>query len=85
MDDQRIFWLCLGWFGLTQAAEWALAVLRVGPWPGNVVALVATALIVVVAAYALVRPRKARGPEQRDLAWWAAVAAAVLGSVALLV
>lgn len=85
MDDRRAFWLCIGWFGLTQAVEWTLAFLRVGPWPGNVMALAGTGLLVVVAAYAVARPERARGPTERDLAWWAAVAAAVLGTVALLV
>ena len=84
MDDRRIFWLCIGWFGLTQAARWGSAVLRVGLWHGNTVAVAATSLVVLVSLYGLLRPERAGGPTDRDLTFWAAVAAAVLGTVALL-
>lgn len=85
MDDRRLFWLCVGWFGLTQVARWGFAVLRVGLWHGNTVALAATSVIVVVSVYGLARPENAGGPTERDLTFWAAVAAAVLGTVAFLV
>jgi hypothetical protein len=84
MDDRRIFWLCIGWFGLMQAARWGFAVLRVGLWHGNTVALAATSLIVLVSLYALARPETVGGPTDRDLTFWAAVAAAVLGTVSVL-
>lgn len=83
MDTRRVFWLCLGWFGFTQAVHWALQILRVDVWPGNAIALAANALIVVVAAFALVTEADS-GPTERDLTFWAAVAAAVLGTLALL-
>lgn len=85
MDDRRLFWLCLGWFGLMQVVEWAVAVLRVGLWHGNTVALAAMSLVVLVSAFGVARPDRAGGPTERDLTFWAAVAAAVLGTVAVLV
>lgn len=85
MDDRRLFWLCLGWFGLTQAVEWAFAVLRVGLWHGNGAALGATSLVALVSAYGFTRPERVGGPTERDPVFWVAVGAAVLGTVALLV
>lgn len=83
MDDRQIFWCCLGWFGLTQAVNWGLDVLRVDVWPGNAVALVGSVLVVLVSLFALARPERLSGPRERDATFWAAVAGAVLGTLAL--
>lgn len=85
MENRRIFWLCLGWWGLTQAIEWGLAIVRVGLWHGNSVAAAVMGLLVVVSGFGFLRPERAGGPTERDLVFWAAVAAAVGGTVVLLV
>ena len=82
---RRTFWVALGWLGLVQAADWALAILEIGVWPGNVAALAGSLLLVAVAVVGWYRPNLLGGPTERDGVWWAAVLAAVVGTVVLLV
>ena len=83
-STRQRFWLALVWLGLVQAGNWALAILEIGLWPGNVAALGGSLLLVLVAAGGAVRPGLLGGPVERDGVWWGAVAAAVLGTVVLL-
>jgi hypothetical protein len=85
LSPRRTFWLALCWLGVTQAASWGIAVARVGVWPGNVAALAGFLLLTLIALAAVVRPDWAGGPDERTPVWWAAVAAAVLGTAVLLV
>jgi uncharacterized membrane protein YhaH (DUF805 family) len=83
-SPRRTFWLALGWLGLVQAVDWGLAILEIGVWPGNVAALAGSVLLVVAAAIGWRHPDLLGGPTERDAVWWAALAAAALGTVVLL-
>jgi len=83
-SPRRTFWFALAWLGLVQAADWALAILEIGIWPGNLAALAGSLLLVVVAVVGGNRPNLLGGPTERDTVWWAAVGAATVGTVALL-
>lgn len=85
LTTRRTFWLALGWLGLAQSLEWAVAVLRVGVWPGNAAALVGFGLLTVVAGVGVARPDQVGGPTERRPLWWAAIVAAVLATLTLLV
>ncbi|NHX36038.1 MULTISPECIES: hypothetical protein [Halolamina] len=84
LAPRRTFWLALCWLGATQSLSWAIAVVRVGVWPGNVAALAGFLLVTFVALLGVARPELAGGPEDRTPIWWAAVVAAALGTVGLL-
>lgn len=84
LTTRRTFWLALGWLGLAQSLNWALAILRVGVWPGNAAALAGFGLLTVVAAVGVARPETVGGPTERRPLWWFAVVAAALATVALL-
>jgi hypothetical protein len=81
---RRTFWLALCWLGGTQCLSWAIAVVRVGVWPGNVAALAGFSLLTLVALVGVLSPEWAGGPDERTPVWWAAVVAAAVGTVALL-
>ncbi|MBP1986462.1 hypothetical protein [Halolamina salifodinae] len=83
-SPRRTFWLALCWLGATQSLSWALAVLRVGVWPGNVAALAGSLLLTLIALVGVARPGWVGGPENRTTIWWLAVAAAGAGTVAVL-
>lgn len=85
LSSRRTFWLALCWLGVTQSVSWGIAVVRVGVWPGNVAALVGFLFLTAVTTVGVGRPDSAGGPDERTPVWWAAVAAAVLGTVALFV
>ncbi|MFW5939654.1 MAG: hypothetical protein ACOCQU_04340 [Halolamina sp.] len=81
---RRTFWLALCWLGATQSLSWAIAVVSVGVWPGNVAALAGFLLLTLLSLVGVARPAWAGGPEERTPVWWAAVVAAGVGTVALL-
>ena len=83
-SPRRTFWLALAWLGLVQAVDWSLAILEIGVWPGNAVALAGSLLLGAVAAVGVLRPHLLGGPTERNGVWWGAVVAAGLGTVALL-
>lgn len=83
-SSRRTFWLALAWLGLVQAADWSLAILEIGVWPGNALALAGSVLLALVAAFGVRRPDLLGGPTERDGGWWGAIAAAGLGTVVLL-
>lgn len=85
LSPRRTFWLALAWLGATQSLSWAVAVARVGVWPGNVAALAGSLLLTLIAIAGAARPEWAGGPEQRSAIWWGAVGAAAAGTVALLI
>jgi|AntRauTorcE11898_2_1112593.scaffolds.fasta_scaffold08565_5 hypothetical protein len=84
-SPRRAFWLALCWLGLTQSLSWAIAVVRVGVWPGNVAALAVSLLLTLVALVGVARPEWIGGPETRTPVWWAAVAAAAVGTITVLI
>lgn len=85
LSTRRTFWLALWWLGATQSLSWGIAVVRVGVWPGNVAALAGFLLLTVVALLGVARPQWAGGPDEPTVVWWAAVAAAVVGTIALFI
>jgi len=82
--SRRQFWLALLWLGLVQTADWALAILEIGVWPGNVAALAGSALLAAVATIGVLWPTLLGGPTERNGGWWGAVAAAVLATLVFL-
>ncbi|MFW5934775.1 MAG: hypothetical protein ACOCQL_02870 [Halolamina sp.] len=84
LTPRRTFWLLVCWLGVTQSLSWGIAVVRVGVWPGNIAAFTGFLLLTVVAVAAVARPEWAGGPEDRSAGWWAAVVAAVAGTIHLL-
>ncbi|MFB6221783.1 MAG: hypothetical protein ABEH90_10140 [Halolamina sp.] len=84
LTTRRTFWLALGWLGLAESLNWAVAILRVGVWPGNAAALAGFGLLTAIAAVGFVRSEWASGPTERSASWWAAIAGAVLATVGLL-
>lgn len=85
LTPRRTFWLALWWLGIAQSLDWAVAILRVGVWPGNAAALAGSVLLALVAAAGVLRPETVGGPTERSGSWWGAVAAATIATIALLV
>lgn len=83
-SPRSTFWLALAWLGVVQAVDWALAILEIGVWPGNVAALAGSLLLAVAAIVGVSRPNLLGGPTERNEVWAGAIAAAALGTVVLL-